>query len=51
MQVSTNLVNALLNYLAERPYREVFQLIDALQKEAAAQPAPPSAEEPANGPT
>jgi hypothetical protein len=37
MQVSNQLVNTLLNYLAERPYREVFQLIDAIQKEAAAQ--------------
>jgi len=41
MQVSNPLVNTILNYLAERPYREVFQLIDALQKEAAAQPPQP----------
>lgn len=45
MQVSNQLVNTLLNYLAERPYREVFQLIDALQKEAAAQ-APKPEEKP-----
>ena len=49
MQVSAQLVNTLLNYLAERPYREVFQLIDAIQKEAAAQA--PKPEEPTDGPT
>jgi hypothetical protein len=32
-QISAGLLNALVNYLGTRPYQEVFQLIDALQKE------------------
>ena len=32
--LSTQLVNAVLGYLGARPYQEVFQLVDALQKEA-----------------
>ena len=36
MQISTELAQAILNYLANRPYGEVFQLITAIQ--AAAQP-------------
>jgi hypothetical protein len=32
--VSTNLLNAVLGYLGDRPYKEVFQLIEAIQKEA-----------------
>jgi hypothetical protein len=32
--VSTPLLNAVLNYLGDRPYKEVFQLIEAIQKEA-----------------
>jgi hypothetical protein len=31
---STNLVNAILQYLGTRPYAEVFQVIEAIQKEA-----------------
>ncbi len=31
-KIDTNLINALLEYLANRPYREVFQLINALQR-------------------
>jgi hypothetical protein len=34
LTLSTQLVNALLGYLGARPYQEVFQLIEALQKEA-----------------
>jgi len=36
LTLSTQLVNAVLGYLGSRPYQEVFQLIDALQKEAQA---------------
>ena len=32
--LSTNLVNAILQYLGTRPYAEVFQIIEAVQKEA-----------------
>ena len=32
--VSTQLLNAILGYLGDRPYKETFQLIAALQKEA-----------------
>jgi len=39
--LSTQLVNAILQYLGSRPYTEVFPLIEAIQKEAkaAAEPA------------
>ena len=33
----TNLVNAILQYLASRPYGDVVQLIAEIQKEAASQ--------------
>lgn len=32
--ISTPLLNAILGYLGARPYQEVFQLIEAIQKEA-----------------
>ena len=34
LSLSVNLVNAMLAYLGTKPYQEVFQLIDAIQKEA-----------------
>lgn len=34
IKLSTNLVNGILQYLGTRPYTEVFQLIEAIQKEA-----------------
>ena len=34
LSLSVNLLNSVLAYLGLRPYQEVFQLIDALQKEA-----------------
>jgi hypothetical protein len=35
MNISTELINAVLNYLAQRPYGEVVNLITAIQAEAA----------------
>ena len=35
--LSTNLVNAILQYLGSRPYADVFQLVEAIQKEAKTQ--------------
>lgn len=32
--LSTQLVNAIIGYLGSRPYQEVFQLVEAMQKEA-----------------
>ena len=34
--LSTNLINAILQYLGTRPYADVFQLVEAIQKEAKA---------------
>ncbi len=45
MNLSTELVQAILNYLAQRPYAEVFQLINAVQAEAQAAKANAPAEE------
>jgi len=45
--LSTTLVNNIMAYLGTRPFQEVFQLIDAVQKEAQAQqPTPPTPETP-----
>ena len=45
MNLSTELVQAILNYLAQRPYGEVFQLINAVQAEAQAAKADAPIEE------
>jgi hypothetical protein len=37
MNLSDQLLNALIAYLGTRPYQEVYQLIEALQKELQAQ--------------
>ena len=42
--LSVNLVNQVLGYLGSRPYQEVFQMVDALQKEAQNQPKDQSIE-------
>jgi len=44
IKLSTNLVNAILQYLGTRPYTEVFQVIEAIQKEAKAASEQPPAE-------
>jgi hypothetical protein len=36
MTLSMALVNQILGYLGARPYQEVYQLIEAVQKEAQA---------------
>lgn len=45
VQLSTQLVNAILQYLGNRPFVEVANLINGIQKEAEAQvkPAAPEA--------
>ena len=54
--LSINLLNQILGYLGTRPYQEVFQLVDAIQKEVQAQGAQPAqapqapAETPAEAP-
>jgi hypothetical protein len=37
IDLSSELVNAVLQYMASRPYGEVFQLIAAIQEQAAKQ--------------
>jgi hypothetical protein len=46
IKLSTNLVNAILQYLGSRPYTEVFQIIDAIQKEAIPKEAKVDTEQP-----
>lgn len=41
IKLSTNLVNAILQYLGKQPYADVFQVVDAIQKEAQAQATVP----------
>jgi hypothetical protein len=33
IKLSTNLVNSILQYLATKPFNEVYQFIEAIQKE------------------
>ena len=40
IKLSVNTVNQILGYLGSRPYQEVFQLIEVIQKEAKEQSAP-----------
>lgn len=40
--VSVETLNKVLGYLGTRPYQEVFQMIQALQNEAANQPVAPA---------
>jgi hypothetical protein len=45
MTISIELANAILNYLATRPYGEVFQLIQAMQAAAPKEEAQEAAAE------
>ena len=46
IEVTTNLLNAVLQYLGSKPYAEVAQLIAGIQQEAAPQlPQPEVSEE------
>ena len=45
INLSTNLVNAILNYLGNQPYLEVANLISNIQKEAQGQLAENTTEE------
>ena len=42
MEITNELAQALVNYLASKPYGEVFQLIGALQEQAKVQPEEPT---------
>ena len=41
VKLSTQLVNAILQYLGTRPYADVFQIVEAIQKEAQTQASQP----------
>jgi hypothetical protein len=41
LTLSTQLVNQIMGYLGTKPFQEVFQLIDAVQKESANQQQTP----------
>lgn len=45
--VSADVLQNILNYLSERPYKDVFQLIQALQ--SSIKPVPENAPQPAPG--
>ena len=38
LHITTQLLNSIMAYLGTRPYQEVYQLIEAIQKEAKDQP-------------
>lgn len=46
LQISVKLLNQILGYLGNRPYTEVFQLVEALQNEAKNQPVAEQEEHP-----
>jgi hypothetical protein len=45
IKLSTNLINSILQYIGTRPYSEVFQIVEAIQKEAKEQIKPEITEE------
>jgi hypothetical protein len=48
ISVTIQLMNTVLQYLSTRPYHEVHQLIEAIQKEAKAQLVPEAVEDDEN---
>jgi len=46
MNISIEIINAILGYLGNRPYTEVVNLITAIQSEAAKAQAPAETEQP-----
>jgi hypothetical protein len=46
LQISVKLLNQILGYLGNRPYTEVFQLVEAIQAEAKNQPQAAQEERP-----
>jgi len=49
IKLSVNTVNQILGYLGTRPYQEVFQLIEVIQKEAAKLAETPKVEDGTSG--
>jgi hypothetical protein len=47
IELSLNLVNAVLQYLGTKPFQEVFQLVQAIQEQAIPQMPMPEAAQPA----
>ena len=48
IKLSVQTLNMIMGYLGTKPYQEVFQVIEAVQKEVASQqqpPAPPTVKE------
>jgi hypothetical protein len=45
IELSLSLVNAVLQYLGTRPYAEIFQLVQAIQAQAAPQVTPAESDE------
>lgn len=49
IELSVNVINAVLSYLGTQPYQNVAQLVNAIQREASPQiPSTPVAEESSN---
>jgi hypothetical protein len=46
IELSLNLVNAVLQYLGTKPFQEVFQLVQAVQEQAIPQMPMPAAAQP-----
>ena len=47
IELSLNLVNAILQYLGTKPYQETYQLIQAVQEQAIPQMPMPESAQPA----
>jgi len=44
IKLSVQTLNMIMGYLGTKPYQEVFQVIEAVQKEVASQQTPPAPE-------